>query len=885
MKKLKFNKFLFKIKILTLMSIFIISFSFSPILAYKDVQLGVCDIRPYGYSLVSGERISGDLESVYENDDNILGIRAAWYWGGAFFDFYVNLYFFFDEIQCDELYLDFFAINTAQAQTTSIVVYYTDGSSDGTSQKPNGFHVIALDESKSIQKVWVRFEDRSYIVSGGDRYFFVDLIAASPAGDETPPIISIDYLNGDGTDANPGIWNVYASDPESLINEDSVNVWVDGQLVGFSLGEYDVPNTPAVHTIYVEAENVIGCPSTMSAEIRIIDDDTQRPTITYGYNGDGTDNDPGVIIISASDESGLYVDPSGTYPVPRSLGNHGFTFSATDNDNDRPNDRLTKTISISINIVDDDDTPPEIIIQYIGGSNDNNPGYFEWNVSDADSGLSEINIGVTFKSSEGLDSYSIDLGSNATGTWNLPNSLGNYTIEIVAEDGDSDRPNDALTSTAIVSNLIVDDDNTPPDIDIQYIGSGFDNDPGYFDWIVSDADSGLSEINITINYESTEGSTNYTIPLDGTETGTWNLPSNLGFYTITISARDNDDDRTLIVDSLTSELSQEQEIVDDDVDPPELSNLVISPDINEINVTFDATDYSGIGEVYFLINGESTSPLSKVQVENSYSYTLENNWLFKSRTPEIVIYVEDADNDRPNDALTSTLRGTFQNVFFQMHEYIIWQIEQLKIYINETLNEYLAFCLNKKLTRAQEYLYEAFEYAENGSVTCGLYHDALAKLMVQIVEFKTEFLNWVDCVEDEHAEYIENSIHEIRNNIVTLMGVSSGTELGANLAQIEVNILNLGDYVEDHVNWSYWSCLTFLLKTAAGMIEKALIMSSMNLDIECKLYCVQCILELSRCSASCLLNRGLLSQEVADTILDGITQALEDIGLIQDSLL
>jgi hypothetical protein len=867
------------------MSIFIISFSFSPILAYKDVQIGVCDIRPYEYSLVSGERISGDLESVYENDDNTLGIRAAWYWGGAYFDFYVNLYFFFDQIQCDELYLDYFAINTAQAQTTSIVVYYTDGTSDGTSQKPNGFHIIDLDESKFIQKVWVRFEDRSYIVSGGDRYFFVDLIAASPAGDDTPPIISIDYLNGDGTDANPGKWNVYASDPESLIDEDSVNVWVDGQLVGFSLGEYDVPNIPAVHTIYVEAENAIGCPSTMSAEIRIIDDDVQRPTISYSYDGDGTDNDPGVIIISASDESGLYIDPSGTYTVPKSLGNHGFSFSATDNDNDRPDDRLTRTISISINIVDDDDTPPEIIVQYVGESDDNNPGYFEWSVSDADSGLSEINIGVTFNSSEGLDNYSIDLGSNATGTWDLPNSLGNYTIEIIAEDSDSDRPNDALTSIVTVSNLIIDDDNTPPEIDIQYVGSGFDNDPGYFDWIVSDADSGLSEINVTITYESTEGLNNYTIPLVGTETGTWNLPPILGRYTITISARDNDDDRTLIVDSLTSEVSQEQEIVDDDVNPPVLSNLVISADIYEVNVTFDATDYSGIGEVNFLINGELVSPLSEVQVENTFSFTLENNWLFRSRTTEIVINVEDGDNDRPNDALTSTLRGAFQNVFFQMHEYIIWQIEQLKIYIDENLDERLALYLNEKLTRAQEHLYEAFEYAGNGSVTCGLYHDALAKLMVQIVEFKTEFLNWVDCIEDEHAEYIENSIHEIRNNIVLLMGVSSGTELGANLAQIEVNLLNLGDYIEDNVNWSYRCCLMFLLKTAAGMIEKVIIMSSMNLDIGCKLYCVRCILEFSGCIVSCLLNRGLISQEVANTILDGITQSLEDIGLSQDSLL
>lgn len=63
---------------------------------------------------------------------------------------------------------------------------------------------------------------------------------------------------------------------------------------------------------------------------------------------------------NSSDESGLSLDPTGIYSVPSSLGTHIFMFTATDNDNDRPGDSLTKTVYITIYISDDDTTPPII---------------------------------------------------------------------------------------------------------------------------------------------------------------------------------------------------------------------------------------------------------------------------------------------------------------------------------------------------------------------------------------------------------------------------------------------------------------------------------------------------------------------------------------------
>ena len=377
---------------------------------------------------------------------------------------------------------------------------------------------------------------------------------------------------------------------------------------------------------------------TVHIAITIIDDDVTPPEMNYFYTGDGTDGNPGEIIMIASDDSGLSVDPSGNFTVPNSLGTYNFAFTAIDNDTDRVDDALTRTVEISIHIIDDDVTPPEMNYSYTGDGTDGNPGEIIMMASD-ESGLS------------------ID----PSGTYSVPNSLGTHNFIFTAIDNDNDRVDDALTRTVEISINIIDDDVTAPVIDIQYIGSGLDSNPGYFEWNIFDIDSGISEINVSITYESTEGLNDYTIYFEGTAIGSWFLPPYLGIYNIEISARDNDNDRTLIVDSLTTELMKDQEILDDDVISPELSNLTIFPSVSEINVTFNAIDESGIGDISTYINGELVDPITQIQYENTYSFIFENQWLFQGDS-EVVIQVEDGDDDRTNDALSSSITGTFENI-------------------------------------------------------------------------------------------------------------------------------------------------------------------------------------------------------------------------------
>ncbi|MFX0034008.1 MAG: hypothetical protein ACFE9I_00030, partial [Candidatus Hermodarchaeota archaeon] len=263
--------------------------------------------------------------------------------------------------------------------------------------------------------------------------------------DPTPPVINIDYLNGAQTDENPGRWKISAEEDICCIDESSIKVIIDGILAGNLLSVYNVPNTLGFHTISVELKNTHPrkpLSSSKSSSINIIDDDITPPKIDISYTGDGTDGNPGTFVVSASDASGLSGDPTGIYPVPNSLGTYVFAFIARDNDNDRPGDSLTTTITTKISLVDDDTTLPKIDISYTGDGTDGNPGTLVVSASDA-SGLF----------------------ADPTGIYPVPNSLGTHDFTFSATDNDNDRPGDSLTTTITTKISLVDDDTTLPKID------------------------------------------------------------------------------------------------------------------------------------------------------------------------------------------------------------------------------------------------------------------------------------------------------------------------------------------------------------------------------------------------------------------------------------
>jgi hypothetical protein len=333
-------------------------------------------------------------------------------------------------------------------------------------------------------------------------------------------------------------------------------------------------------------------------------------------------------------------------------------------------------------------------------------------------------------------------------------------------------------------------------------------------------------------------------------------------------------------------------INDDDVNPPEITNFEIIETPIDVTVKFDIWnemegDDQGISNIKIFIDDELILEYIPDPLETCFSFTFNDThgfWFMEKGTHEIRVELIDNDFDVPNDALNSSMSGTFETELKDMYLYVDWQIEVLKNYTDTHLCWLMDKMLSHKLSIAQKHLEIAYILAEQGRITCGLFHDTIAKIMIEITEFRTEIFNKINFINDEDATYIISSLHTIRNNIVLLLGTTSGTEQGIPLALIEINLLNLNDFIEDNINWWDRKCLTCYIECATKSLEIAIFKASMDHGLECALSCVQWKLELAKNKVNCLLNKGKISQDLADIILFEIEQAQNDIEAVKNTL-
>jgi len=583
-------------------------------------------------------------------------------------------------------------------------------------------------------------------------------------------------------------------------------------------------------------------------------------------------NEINQITISPESVFKIYLEFSSN--VPDNYGDQNLEVVFFDAENE-----LTYYRSISITLLEDNDvTAPNILIKYVDGDyTDGNPGKWDFFAYDRESGINPDSILVYV---DGL------LVGNSLGQYEFDNTLGFHSIEVEIWNDDQNNPEYANASASII---IDDDDSRAPMISLFYTGKGLDNDPGSFSWEITDLDddiggdhdTGFSNIDIRIFYVSSQGLPDQVFTPPSDNIGTWNLPPYIGTYTIVISATDNDNDRTLVIDSLTTELEIAQDIIDDDVDPPELSNLEIETGLFEINISLTAIDESGIKAIKILINGEVVDPIEQIQEENYYFFTVLNQWVFERGYSEVEIIVEDSDSDRLTDSLVSSICGSFKNPLYQMYEYVDWQIEELKDFIEENLYSKVSDRIVKKLSQAQEMLNEAFDLVENGNITAGLEKVYLAKIYVKIAEHKTSIYNRLTWINDDNASYIIQSLHDIRNNIVYIKGASTGVKQGVDISYIEVELLNLVDLIKPN---NEIRSLTNNLRASAVILDITIIQISLNINPKELLCCVQGKLEYAIYNIDHLLRKESISQELADYITNKISQQIEAIETVKDSL-
>jgi len=337
---------------------------------------------------------------------------------------------------------------------------------------------------------------------------------------------------------------------------------------------------------------------------------------------------------------------------------------------------------------------------------------------------------------------------------------------------------------------------------------------------------------------------------------------------------------TVASDQITKHILASITIADDDVDPPILSDLLIEDDIHHIFATLKACDYSGIAEFKIYIDGILIELQSRTQVGDYYTFVLNNEWILLYGIHEIDIYVTDADEDRAFDNLTSSKSGLFEISLNQMYEYVDWQIGALEIFIEENTYDKASRYLNKKLLQVQDYLSEALNHIEAGDITFGLNRDRLAKIFLRNVEWMTEIFNKITWIDDYTADIIIKNLREIRNNVVVVMGVSTDTDIGYDIALIEVEMLNLFDFIEQEVSWSHRSNLNNLIRVAAEKLELAIIEISISMNPEVFLTEAQWKLGKAEDEVTRLLNKGRISQELADILFEKINQiylAIEEV--------
>ncbi len=170
-------------------------------------------------------------------------------------------------------------------------------------------------------------------------------------------------------------------------------------------------------------------------------------------------------------------------------------------------------------------------------------------------------------------------------------------------------------------------------ISIIYTGDELDSNPGFWTVSIDDPESGIDSI--TVKVDGT---------IVGASSGAYSVPNTLGTHTISVSATNADLDRG----SMDQESSTETNIVtitDDDISPPDIT---VSIGLTEptsygvvVPINIQASDESDIADVYIEIESYIFKTLGI-----HYVVLLPGTYLLK-------VWVTDADNDRPNDALTA----------------------------------------------------------------------------------------------------------------------------------------------------------------------------------------------------------------------------------------
>ncbi len=522
-----------------------------------------------------------------------------------------------------------------------------------------------------------------------------------------------------------------------------------------------------------------------------------------------------------------------------------------------------------ISIADDDNCPPNIAFlpKFTPENRTFNDSVVQtnlsWAISDY-SGLSQVEV----KLNDALISNE-EIGYHLVG-----NDLGNYKWELYALDNDQDRPDDQLSSYKSQEFTIIDDDTTPPCIDISYMGGNTDGNPGT--WMVTAIDE-ESEID-TIKVQIDDGQ-----PFEIISGSAIDVPNSLGIHTIMVEAINGDLDRGTI-DQESTITSDSQIIVDDDTIHPTVTNLIIEDNFLNVQVALDASDDStgddeGISNIDIFVDGELILNYVSTPFETSFNFEFSNDWIMEFGTHKVEIQVTDADDDRPADSLTTIVNSTFKTSVEDMSNYILYEIPILKDDVDQRVNCPFNRMIINQLERAEILIQDALSSYLDDSIVKSIILDKLAKAHVELSDVITTILDWLTIISPEDSDYILDSLHEIRDHITLTMGAIVGTDEAVEISIVETKIEQLADQIFDDYCLSVSIPIDIYLWCAGENLDSTLIWLATNYTClaEQHINFAEFKLEKAKYKTNNLQERGRISDEEAQKILIKIDILIQEI--------
>lgn len=461
--------------------------------------------------------------------------------------------------------------------------------------------------------------------------------------------------------------------------------------------------TPFVYQVYAvdgdadhPGDGTLGVSALQS--ITVLDDDPQGPTITGILPTSVQDNAPFHIEADVTDESGVqqvevHWDNDGSLEdnyrvtqmalqtgdhyrtvslIPSQAAGTAFVFRiyATDADADHADDESESFSNLRTLIVQDDDAaPPEISSFAPTAVLDNAAFTITCQITDA-SGIDEAFLiwddDGTIEGGTRVNLSTIDDLNYRTVT-PIPAQAPevDFVYQVTAIDGDQDHENDQLVAESAIQTILVSDDDTePPVITNMLPVQVTDGDPFYITADITD-ESGLSEAYVEWDNDGElvqdanqldlvllSGSTYRTI----TQIPRQRTGADVVFR---VYATDADNDHPGDMETMVT-FMQNITVVDDDIEPPVIGNSTPSQvfDDEEIHISVELTDASGISDAYILWDDDGT-PGGGLRVD--LALESGDTWVTVTPIPSqptgtnfvYQIFAMDGDQDHPGDVLSA----------------------------------------------------------------------------------------------------------------------------------------------------------------------------------------------------------------------------------------